>query len=87
MGLDIYALNLFSIDDDGLKTLVAELPRRCIILLEDVDLINSAGRVSLSTLLDVVDGLGGGHVLIMTTRHIDRLAWRHSHRKEERPLR
>ena len=67
------SLHLSSIDDNSLKTLVAELPRRCIILLEDVDLINSAGRVSLSTLLDVVDGLGGDHVVIMTTRHIDRV--------------
>src|SRR5450432_3187400 len=35
--LDIYILSLSSIDEGCLKTLFAELPRRCVILLEDID--------------------------------------------------
>ena len=35
--MDIYILSLSGIDESGLKTLFAELPRHCIILLEDID--------------------------------------------------
>jgi mitochondrial chaperone BCS1 len=35
--LDIYILNLPSVDDGSLSTLFAELPPRCVVLLEDVD--------------------------------------------------
>jgi chaperone BCS1 len=65
-GLDIYAISLSGIDAACLKALFAELPGRCIILLEDIE-------VNSSILLDVIDGVGDGHVLIMTTRHIELL--------------
>ncbi|KAF4626888.1 hypothetical protein G7Y89_g11268 [Cudoniella acicularis] len=35
--LDIYFLNLSSLDDGSLNSLFAELPLRCVILLEDID--------------------------------------------------
>lgn len=39
LGLTLYLLNLNSksLDEDGLMSLFADLPRRCIVLLEDVD--------------------------------------------------
>ncbi|EDN02278.1 hypothetical protein I7I51_05371 [Histoplasma capsulatum] len=73
-GLDIYTINLSSIDDNGLRNLFANLPGHCVILLEDVEVVNSSspeGMASLTTLLDVVDGVGDGQVLIMTTRHVE----------------
>lgn len=39
--LDLYILNIPSLDDDSLKALFAELPQHCLVLLEDVDAINS----------------------------------------------
>ncbi|KAL5396372.1 hypothetical protein PMIN03_012966 [Paraphaeosphaeria minitans] len=84
-----------SLNDRSLKSLFAELPQHCIVLLEDVDAIavhRKAGgsadesqnasqngpadtKVSLSTLLNVLDGLASsaGRLLIMTTNHIERL--------------
>jgi chaperone BCS1 len=40
-GLDIYVVNLSSIDDKGLKNLFTELPPHCLILLEDIDAASS----------------------------------------------
>lgn len=37
--LEIYILNLSTVDDHFLSTLFAELPQRCVVLLEDVDAI------------------------------------------------
>ncbi|KAH8686635.1 mitochondrial chaperone bcs1 [Phaeosphaeriaceae sp. PMI808] len=74
-GLDIYAVRL-SVDDRCLKTLFAGLPRRCIVLLEDVEVATSKspeGMASLSTLLDVIDNVGDCYVLVMTTCYSERL--------------
>ena len=97
--LDIYILNISSVDDSSLGALFTELPARCVILLEDIDAVDatqsrqrgpvktsqdetssatkgkSQGRVSLSALLNVLDGVGSqeGRVLIMTTNHAERL--------------
>ena len=95
--LDIYILSISSLSDNTLKTLFAELPRHCVVLLEDIDVASSKrtgnshlgldqnsssapatpadATVSLSTLLNVLDGVGSpeGRVLIMTTNHIERL--------------
>jgi chaperone BCS1 len=93
--LDVYVLTMSSLSDHSLKSLFAELPQHCIVLLEDVDAIavhRKAGsstdesqnaskngpadtKVSLSTLLNVLDGLASsaGRLLIMTTNHIERL--------------
>lgn len=96
--LDVYVLTMSSLGDHSLQKLFAELPKRCIVLLEDVDAVGlkrtqnsktdsgrnmnqdnshtpAIGKVTLSTLLNVLDGLGSseGRLLIMTTNHIERL--------------
>ena len=97
--LDIYILNISSVDDSSLGELFTELPAHCVILLEDIDAVDatqsrqrgtvktgqdetssstkakSQGRMSLSALLNVLDGVGSqeGRVLIMTTNHAERL--------------
>ncbi|QSS61743.1 hypothetical protein I7I51_03920, partial [Histoplasma capsulatum] len=40
--LDIYVLNLSSIDDNRLSSLFAQLPPHCVILLEDIDAASTA---------------------------------------------
>jgi mitochondrial chaperone BCS1 len=78
--LDIYILNLPSVNDSLLSTLFAKLPPRYVVLLEDVDAttatqsqetrtensshietvsteVKPQGKVSLSCLLNVLDGV------------------------------
>ncbi|KAI6088661.1 BCS1 N terminal-domain-containing protein [Hypoxylon rubiginosum] len=109
----IYIVSLSSItaNEETLASLFAELPRRCVVLLEDIDTAglthtregtqaqlqnqstdddmvpgqlttgngntntNSNGRLSLSGLLNILDGVASqeGRVLIMTTNHRDQL--------------
>lgn len=109
----IYIVSLSSItaNEETLAALFAELPRRCVVLLEDIDTAglthtregtqaqpqnqstdddmvpgqlttgngntntNSNGRLSLSGLLNILDGVASqeGRVLIMTTNHRDQL--------------
>jgi mitochondrial chaperone BCS1 len=92
--LDIYVLNLSSVDDGRLATLFFDLPPRCVVLLEDVDAVSatksreqgdgdqqsstedkSQGPVSLSGLLNVIDGVTSaeGRLLILTTNYIEKL--------------
>ncbi|EJP61099.1 mitochondrial chaperone BCS1 [Beauveria bassiana ARSEF 2860] len=87
-GLDIYAMNLSKVNDATLNKLMSKLPTRCILLLEDIDAIESAmsreninagsstsSSVTLSGLLNAIDGVGSveGRVLIMTTNHVNRI--------------
>ncbi|KAH8746605.1 P-loop containing nucleoside triphosphate hydrolase protein [Diaporthe sp. PMI_573] len=71
--MDIYIVSLSAIREDALNGLFAELPPRCVVLLEDVDAVNAAksretdkgkeddkegtGKMSLSSLLNVLDGV------------------------------
>ncbi|KXL49183.1 hypothetical protein M433DRAFT_548230 [Acidomyces richmondensis BFW] len=87
--LDIYTLQLSNISDSTLMKLFADLPPRCIVLLEDVDTAGvgrrdsvdadqeneSKSAVTLSGLLNVLDGVSSqeGRILIMTTNHIEHL--------------
>jgi chaperone BCS1 len=88
--LDIYILNLSSLGDAGLAKLFTQLPPRCVVLLEDVDAVGLDRKItgaelnqkdaahhgiSLSGLLNVIDGVGSqeGRILIMSTNHIDHL--------------
>lgn len=97
--LDIYILNISSVDDSSLGELFTKLPAHCVILLEDIDAVDATQsrqretvksgqdetssstkgkpreRVSLSVLLNVLDGVGSqeGRVLIMTTNHAEHL--------------
>jgi chaperone BCS1 len=72
-GLDVYIVCL-PVNDGDLKTLFARVPRRSIIVLEDVDNASSQpreGTACLSALLDAIDSAGDGRLIIMTTRHIE----------------
>ncbi|KAF2194997.1 putative mitochondrial chaperone bcs1 [Zopfia rhizophila CBS 207.26] len=94
--LDLYILNIPTLDNHSLKALFEELPQHCVVLLEDIDAVGSKRtgnsnkgvgqstsstqmpalkRLSLSTLLNVLDGIGSaeGRVLIMTTNYIGHL--------------
>lgn len=71
--LDVYIVCL-PVNDSNLKTLFALVPSRSIIVLEDVENANSQpreGTASLPALLDTIDSAGDGHLIIMTTRHIE----------------
>ncbi|RGP71401.1 mitochondrial chaperone bcs1 [Fusarium sporotrichioides] len=109
----IYMVSLSSIlaTEENLASLFTELPRRCVVLLEDIDsaglthtreekkgdnLTETAvpvpsapsppgappvaapmppGRLSLSGLLNILDGVASqeGRILIMTTNHLEKL--------------
>jgi len=104
----IVSLNSPAMNEENLSTLFSELPKQCVVLLEDIDtaglthsredktqsaddaapvttlpgapavspgLPNSNNRISLSGLLNVLDGVASqeGRVLIMTTNHRDKL--------------
>ncbi|KAH7027878.1 BCS1 N terminal-domain-containing protein [Microdochium trichocladiopsis] len=113
MRIYIVSLSSVSATEENLATLFAELPRRCVVLLEDIDSAglthtreqqgvpqpaeaeksdkddmvpgqlttgtgptnNSTGRLSLSGLLNILDGVASqeGRVLIMTTNHLEKL--------------
>ncbi|PVH69539.1 hypothetical protein DL98DRAFT_554398 [Cadophora sp. DSE1049] len=101
----VVSLNTLAMNEQNLSTLFAELPRRCVVLLEDIDsaelthtrqiqspsksdqdeelkklkqfklLPPMVSRISLSALLNVIDGVASqeGRILIMTTNHAERL--------------
>lgn len=106
----IVSLNSLAMNEENLGTLFAELPKQCVVLLEDIDTAglthtrsspndeetpkplvttsppttpanpatpptNNGGRISLSALLNVLDGVASqeGRVLIMTTNHLEKL--------------
>ena len=89
LGLNVYILNLNSnkLSEDALAELFQELPRKCLVLLEDIDTNDMASRrgskkkrkgnnkISLSALLNTIDGVAAqeGRVLIMTTNHPEHL--------------
>lgn len=113
MRIYIVSLSSVSATEEHLATLFAELPRRCVVLLEDIDSAglthtreqqgaaptaggddddkkddmvpgqlttgtgptNTSGRLSLSGLLNILDGVASqeGRVLIMTTNHLEKL--------------
>ncbi|KAK0629188.1 BCS1 N terminal-domain-containing protein [Bombardia bombarda] len=109
MRIYIVSLSSVSSSEENLATLFAGLPRRCVVLLEDIDTAglthtregestttavdsasaamepgqktpgvvnnNNTGRLSLSGLLNILDGVASqeGRVLIMTTNHLEKL--------------
>jgi chaperone BCS1 len=82
LGLGIAALSLSDVAGDGvLRELMLYLPRKCILLIEDVDAAfaqregKEAERISFSGLLNAIDGIGAaeGRILVLTTNHRDRL--------------
>ncbi|KAA8646243.1 hypothetical protein EYZ11_000626 [Aspergillus tanneri] len=88
LGLNVYILNLGSqqLTEDALAQLFQDLPRRCLVLLEDIDSNEVTSRrtkkkrkgrnnLTLSALLNLIDGVAAqeGRVLIMTTNHHEHL--------------
>jgi mitochondrial chaperone BCS1 len=85
-GLDIYCMSLSekTLSEEDIILLFNTLPKRCIILLEDIDRAGVArenpleekgasnqGGITMSGLLNAIDGVASpeGRVLIMTTNH------------------
>lgn len=86
--LDIRAVSIPSVDDKKLGELFSDLPERCVVLLEDIDAVETdrslkspnasgekKGMLSLSGLLNTLDGVASrdGRILFMTTNHKDKL--------------
>ncbi|KAE8381711.1 BCS1 N terminal-domain-containing protein [Aspergillus bertholletiae] len=91
LGLNVYILDLNAtqLTEDALAQLFQALPRRCLVLLEDIDTNEVTSRrggesktkrkgnnkISLSALLNTIDGVAAqeGRVLVMTTNHQENL--------------
>ena len=79
LGIPLYVITLSDLSDSTLKMLFGGLPSQCLVLLEDVDHIetdrSTRPGLTLSGLLNVIDGVGAkeGRILVMTKRHADRL--------------
>ena len=107
----IVSLNSAAMNEENLGNLFSELPKQCVVLLEDIDTAglthtrqapiqggeeskpkvpqaqgtttanpanpptNTSGRISLSALLNIIDGVAAteGRILIMTTNHLEKL--------------
>lgn len=84
LDLDLSVVNLAAerLDDQQFCTLLGSAPARSILLFEDIDAVfrereaETAGRgITFSGLLNAIDGVMSqeGHMLFMTTNHIERL--------------
>ncbi|WP_420595249.1 AAA family ATPase [Deinococcus sp.] len=80
-GLSVCVLNLATPDlsDDKLGALLANLPRRALLLLEDIDAVfrgrearSTSVKLSFNGLLNALDGVaaGEGRLTFMTTNHL-----------------
>ena len=88
LGMPVYILllSLKDMDDSKLADMMSGLPKRCILLLEDIDCAfksrtaekkddNNTSTITLSGLLNSIDGLFApeGRLLFATTNHIEHL--------------
>lgn len=84
LDLDLSIVNLASdrLDDQQLCALLGTAPARSVLLFEDIDAVfrdrdaETAGRgITFSGVLNAIDGVMSqeGHLLVMTTNHLDRL--------------
>jgi mitochondrial chaperone BCS1 len=75
----LVSLSLADMDDSALLRAWSEISASCVIALEDIDSVfagrKSLGKLSFSTLLNSLDGVGAveGTIAILTTNHRDRL--------------
>lgn len=81
LGLNIYVINMGSkfITDENLSDLMSETPKRCVLLLEDIDaafIARTDAPLTHSGLLNAIDGVGSieGRLFFMTTNHIEALS-------------
>lgn len=81
-GLDVYAVALSDLESDAnLIELVVNIPERCMLLMEDIDVVHAAKArddaerkgITLAGLLNALDGMGTPHglILAMTTNNRD----------------
>jgi chaperone BCS1 len=83
LGVDVYAISLATgLNDLQLQRLLSQVPENSIILIEDIDAAfkkqddrEIAYGITFSGLLNAIDGTGAkeGHVLFMTTNHVEKL--------------
>jgi chaperone BCS1 len=82
LGMNIAAMSLASVvSDTALRSLMLSLPRRCLLLIEDIDAAfvkresKDTEFISFSGLLNVIDGIAAaeGRILVMTTNHIEKV--------------
>lgn len=76
MAICLVSLSNRSVDDDSLNSLLNSAPKKCIVLLEDIDrAFNAESRVTMSGLLNALDGVAAqeGRVIFMTTNYIEKL--------------
>ncbi|WP_407569746.1 AAA family ATPase [Deinococcus altitudinis] len=84
MGLNICVLNLATpeLSDERLQSLLSNLPRRALLLLEDIDAVfvgrerrTETVKLSFAGLLNALDGVaaGEGRVCFLTTNHPEHL--------------
>jgi len=77
----IYIINLRMNNEGDIITLMSCLPKKSILLLEDIDCAfnkrknSDQTRISLSTLLNMLDGVNAseGRIVFMTTNHPEKL--------------
>ena len=84
-GLNMAVIDLKEFTDNTLSTIISNLPKNTILLLEDIDCMTSSVNrdskqsgiegVSLSGILNALDGVIplDGIIVAMTTNHIDKL--------------
>jgi len=86
LGIYILSLSRSGLADDGLRKLISYLPARCIVLIEDIDVAfhrtlnrephkKPSARISLSGLLNALDGVGAkeGRLLFATASRYEAL--------------
>eukprot|EP01090_Pellita_catalonica_P009305 TRINITY_DN2036_c0_g2_i1.p1 TRINITY_DN2036_c0_g2~~TRINITY_DN2036_c0_g2_i1.p1 ORF type:complete len:481 (-),score=82.74 TRINITY_DN2036_c0_g2_i1:383-1783(-) len=80
--INVYVVNIASraLDDENLLVLMRGLPYKCVLLMEDIDCVcedqeEGSSGVTFSGLLNAIDGITAseGHLLIMTTNHVEKL--------------
>lgn len=84
LGMPVYTLSLSAFDKESdFLEAVATIPARCVVVIEDIDTYGVTrsrtsapekeknDKISLSALLNVIDGICGGEdrILFMTTNH------------------
>jgi mitochondrial chaperone BCS1 len=85
LGMDIYLLALSDpdVNDSRITALMAAVPEKNILLVEDVDCafvrrksdLDRPNRLTLSGLLNALDGVAApeGRIVVMTTNHLEKL--------------
>jgi len=85
----IYLVNINSVTDETIGSMVRSIPEDSFILMEDIDVCKASddreaepvvvqenlSKVSLSSLLNTLDGIGGisSNIVFVTTNHFDKL--------------